>query len=134
MIAFIQPIHGYFRWLVLAVALIALLKFVIGWLGKGKVTPLDQTLGRVFAIVMTIQLVLGVLNLLGYVLAGAFNPKGQIEHAVYGLLATGMSHALPLRKTERPDSARFMMSAVFVLLSLAMLLFSVIRLRGGWVF
>ncbi len=134
MLETILTIHGYWRWVVLAVALVALVKFVIGWLGKGKVTDLDKTLGRVFAVVMTIQLVLGVLILLSFVMAAAFNPKTQMEHLLYGLLATGLSHALPLRKENRPDSARFMMSAVYVLLALALIVFSVIRLRGGWVF
>ena len=134
MFATILSIHGYWRWVVLVVALLALVKFVIGWLGKGKVTDLDKTLGRVFAWVMTIQLVLGVLNLLSFVMAGAFNPRTQMEHMVYGLLATGLAHALPLRKENRADSARFMMSAVYVLLALALIVFSVIRLRGGWVF
>ena len=131
-IQLIQPIHGIWRWAVLIVALAAAVKFAIGWFGKGKVQPIDKQLASGYAIVMTIQFVLGLLNLIGFIGIGAFNPRIHMEHAVYGLIATGLAHAIPMRKDMRPDIARFRMGFVFVVASLIVVLVSVIRLRGGW--
>ena len=125
--------HGYWRWVLALVAIVALVKFLMGWLGNKPVTRQDKLIGTAFSSVMSIQLVLGLINVAGYVMLGAFNPRVHMEHAVYGLVATGLSHALPLRKDERPDAARFRTSAIMVVVSLLLIALSVIRLRGGWV-
>ena len=126
-------LHGYWRWVVALVAIVALIKFLMGWLGNGKVTANDKLIATTFASVMSIQLVVGLINILGYVALNIFNPRLHIEHAVYGLVATGLSHALPLRKDDRPDVARFRTATIMVVVSLLLIAFSVIRLRGGWV-
>jgi hypothetical protein len=132
-ISTLVQLHGYWRWVVALVAIVALVKFVMGWLGNKQVTPQDKLIGTAFASAMSIQLVVGLINIVGYVVLGAFNPRVHIEHAVYGFLATGLSHALPLRKDDRPDVTRFRTSAIMVVVSLLLILLSVIRLRGGWV-
>ena len=126
-------LHGYWRWAVALIALVALVKFLIGCLGNAKVSANDKLIATAFASVMSIQLVIGLINVVGYVALGAFNPRVHIEHAVYGLVATGLSHALPMRKDDRPDVVRFRISAVMVVVALLLIAFSVIRLRGGWV-
>ncbi len=126
-------LHGYWRWVVALVAIVALVKFLMGWLGNKQVTSQDKMIGTAFSSVMSIQLVVGLINLVGYFAIGAFNPRLHMEHAVYGLVATGLSHALPMRKDDRPDVARFRTSAIMVVVSLLLILLSVIRLRGGWV-
>lgn len=128
----IQTIHGLWRWVVALVALAALVKFAIGWFGKGKVTSLDKQLALAYAIVITIQLVLGVINLIIKLTQGIFIGSLYPEHIVYGLVATGLAHAIPMRKDERPDDRRFRMGFIFVLASLAIVLLSVVRMRGGW--
>lgn len=128
----IQTIHGHWRWVVALVALAALVKFAIGWFGKGKVNSLDKQLASAYAIVITIQLVLGLINLVIKLTQGIFIGSLYPEHIVYGLVATGLAHAIPMRKDERPDDRRFRMGTIFVLASLAIVLLSVVRLRGGW--
>jgi hypothetical protein len=125
-------IHGYWRWVLLTLAVIAAVKFALGWFGKGKVQDFDKQLASWFTIAMTIQLVLGLITIIGYISMQAFNPRVHMEHAVYGLIATGLAHAIPMRKEMRPDVARFRMSFIFVVASLIVVLVSVIRLRGGW--
>lgn len=100
-------IHGYWRWVILVLAIIAAVKFAMGWFGKGKVQEFDKQIASWFAIAMTIQLVLGIINLIGYISMGGFNARIHMEHTVYGLIATGLSHAIPMRKEMRPDVARF---------------------------
>lgn len=128
----IQTIHGHWRWVVALVALAALVKFAIGWFGKAKVTSLDKQLASAYAIVITIQFVLGLINLIIKLTQGIFIGSLYPEHIVYGLIATGLAHAIPMRKDERPDDRRFRMGTIFVLASLAIVLLSVVRMRGGW--
>ena len=133
--ALILGIHGLTRWVVGLAAIAAVVKFGVGWLGKRKVEQLDVQIGAVVAWATTVQFVIGIVNLVAFILAGAFNPAKQIEHAFYGLIATALSHmaAAQLRKEGRPDAARFRNAFIMSVLTLVMVFFSVWRLRGGWV-
>ncbi|NJM41690.1 MAG: hypothetical protein HC853_13495 [Anaerolineae bacterium] len=126
-------LHGLWRWVVALVAIVALVKFLMGWFGNKQVTSQDKMIGTAFSSVMSIQFVVGLINLIGYFAIGAFNPRVHMEHAVYGLVAVGLSHALPLRKDDRPDVARFRTSAIMIIVALVLTVLSVLRLRGGWV-
>ena len=132
-LALIIQVHGYWRWVLLLVAVVVAIKFLIGWLRHQKMQATDLTLGSLFAGFMTLQFVLGLIILIGYISTGAFNPRIHIEYALYGLIAVGISHALPLSKADRPDVVRFRTSFFMVLVSLLIIGLSVIRLRGGWV-
>lgn len=125
-------IHGYWRWVLLTLAILAAVKFAMGWFGNGKVQAIDKQLASWFTIAMTIQFVLGLISIIGLTILGGFVPSKHPEHIVYGLIATGLSHAIPMRKDDRPDVTRFRMSFIFVVASLVVVVLSVIRLRGGW--
>lgn len=134
MFQLILTTHGHWRWILLLVAAVAAVKFLIGLLSNGKVAGIDKLLGSAYAWAITIQLVLGVINLVYYATSGLFNPRIHFEHAFYGIVATGLAHAMPIRKDSRPDRSRFLMSLVFILVSLLLVFLSVIRLRGAWVY
>jgi hypothetical protein len=107
-------IHGLFRWVVAILAIVVLVKYAIGWLGKRPFTDLDRQLGTAYAGAVTIQFVLGL-----------------IEHVVYGLIAVALAHMTAMFKNQ-PDEKRFRNAFFLVLLSVLVILWSVIRLRGGW--
>jgi hypothetical protein len=124
-------LHNLVRWLVAIIAVIVLVKYVAGWLGKSKFTDLDVTLGRAFSGAMTVQFLLGIFTLISYIAAGAFNPRTQIEHAVYGVVATALSHMTGMFR-KQDDATRFRNSALLVLLALLVVFLSVTRLRGSF--
>lgn len=126
-------VHNLVRWIVAIVAVVVLVKYVIGWLGKGPFTSLDVTLGRAFAGAMTVQFLLGILTLVVYATSGAFNPRLQIEHAVYGLVATALSHMTGMFR-KQDDTSRFRNSALLILVALLVVFWSVTRLRGSFFF
>lgn len=130
----IMTIHGHWRWVLALIAVVAIVKFLIGWLGKGKVTQLDKTIATAFAGAMTVQLVLGLINL-GFVLSlGTFSPRLHGEHLVTGIIAVGLSHAVPMRKDDRPDTARFRSGVILTAISLIASVMNVILVRGGWMY
>ena len=124
-------IHGLFRWVVAILAIVVLVKYAIGWLGKREFTPLDKQLGSSYAWAMTIQFVLGLVVIIGYVFSGLFRPGSHIEHSFYGLVAVALAHMTAMFKNQ-PDGKRFRNAFFLVLLSLIVIILSVLRLRGGW--
>ncbi|MCL6615536.1 MAG: hypothetical protein K6T39_00105 [Anoxybacillus ayderensis] len=133
MLAALITIHGLIRWVLAALAVVLLVRYAIGWLGKRPFADLDRQLGTAYAGAMTVQFLLGLVNLLLLVANGAFRPGMHIEHAFYGLLATALSHMTPMFKNQ-PDERRFRNAFFLVLLSLLLVLLSVIRLRGNFFF
>ncbi len=131
--ATLLSIHGPVRWLVALLAIVVLVKYLAGWLGKGKFESIDNTLGRAFAGAMTLQFVLGVATLVAYAANGAFNARIHMEHATYGLLATALSHMTGMFR-RNDDTARFRNSALMILAALVLVIFSVTRLRGSFLF
>jgi hypothetical protein len=124
-------IHGLLRWAIAILAVVVLVKYGIGWLGKRPFTPLDKQLGSAYAWTMTVQFVLGLINIIYYIVAGIFRPGQHIEHAFYGLIAVALAHMTAMFKNQ-PDDKRFRNAFFLVLLSLLVILLSVLRLRGGW--
>ena len=84
MIGTLVTVHGLIRWVLLVLAVVVVARYAIGWLGKRSFTPLDKQLGSIFAIALTVQFVLGLINLLGLASMGAFRPGPAPVHAAAG--------------------------------------------------
>jgi Na+-translocating ferredoxin:NAD+ oxidoreductase RnfA subunit len=112
-------------------AIVVLVKYAIGWLGKRPFTDLDKQLGSAYAWTMTLQFVLGLINIVLYIINGVFQPGKHIEHAFYGLIAVALAHMTAMFKNQ-PDAKRFRNAFFLVLLSLLVIILAVLRLRGGW--
>src|SRR5690606_3686445 len=92
-------IHGELRWLVALAALVVIVKFLIGWLGKKEYTSLDRTLLMVFTILLDINVLLGLILLFSLGFNGA-----RLEHATTMILAAIAGHMTAVwRRT--PDSS-----------------------------
>ena len=53
--------HSGWRYVVIVVAILVLIKYLIGWLGKGQWSTFDQRLGMAFPITIDIQWLLGIV-------------------------------------------------------------------------
>ncbi len=133
MLVTLITIHGFVRWVLAILAIVVLARYAIGWLGKRPFTALDRQLGVAYAGVMSVQFILGLINLVLLAINGAFRPGVHIEHAFYGLLATAFAHMTSMFKNQ-PDERRFRNAFFLVLASLLLVLLSVVRLRGSFFF
>ena len=86
--------HSFLRWLILLVALVAIVKYLIGWLGKSQFKGMD------------LQATLGILLLLWAGLAGAGFPLSRILHGVIMIAAAVVAH-LSARWKNADDETRF---------------------------
>ena len=125
--------HSGWRYIVLLVAALAIIKLLIGWLMKGQWQKLDQGLGAAFPIVMDIQLLMGLI-LFGASLAGiagswrrSLGMRG--EHLVIMLLAVIVAHIAWARvKKSADDSAKFQIGAIGFLIAGILLTVGVARI------
>lgn len=123
-------LHGEVRWLVLLVALVALVKFILGYVQAKEYTATDKKIMLAYTILFDIQVLLGLIIIL---FGGGLNPH-RIEHATTMIIALVVVH-LNVRWRGSSDSKKvFRNNTIVILISLALVLLGVIRLRGGWIF
>lgn len=126
----LMTIHGELRWLVVLAAIIVIIKFLIGWLGKREYAPLDQKLLLVFTILLDINVLLGLIILF---FGGGFTGP-RLEHATTMILAVIAAHMTAIWRRSTDSSLKFRNQLLMVVLAVILVIFGVIRLRGGFMF
>ena len=125
-----MTIHGELRWLVVLAAIIVIIKFLIGWLGKREYTSLDQRLLLAFTILLDINVLLGLIILF---FGGGFTGP-RLEHATTMILAAIAAHMTAIWRRSTDSSLKFRNQLLMVVLAVILVIFGVIRLRGGFMF
>lgn len=104
MYSFIVMAHSGWRYVVVAVLIVALVKFIVGWIGKREWSNLDTTLSRVTPITLDIQWLLGLIIWI----MGSWWNNGVAgiawEHPVILTLAVVASHGVAMQVKKIPDS------------------------------
>ena len=131
MLYFLLPIHSYVRWLILIVALVAVVKFAIGWLRGGAFKGMDRGLTAAFSGLMDLQALLGLIMFVGLGAGGEGFPMVRIEHTVTMLIAVVLGH-LPARWKNAPDAIRFRNALFCIVGAVVFVYVGVLRLPGGW--
>ena len=125
-------IHSIVRWLIVVVAVIAIIKFALGWLRGGAFSSMDRGLASGFSGLIDLQVLLGFIFLFWNGLgAGAGFPIYRLEHMGIMLIAAVVAH-LPARWKNTDDKLRFRNTLFVVLDVLILILFGVMFLPGGW--
>lgn len=121
----VLPLHAINRWLVVAVGLIAALKFVVGWRQRQAFGPADRGLMSAFSGLLDLQVLLGLILLLGLGVNMA-----RIEHAVTMIVAVVLVH-LRVRWRQAPDPIRFRNNLIVVAVALILTFVGVAVLAAG---
>ncbi len=122
-------VHSLLRWVIVVVGAIALVKFLLGWLGRKRFGKTERSLLTGFSGLMDAQALLGFLYFLVTGLGGAGFPMFRIEHLATMLLAAIAAHAPSMFK-RRGD--RHFVALAAVVVSLFLIYLGVARLPGGW--
>lgn len=128
--AMLLRFHGDIRWLVVIVAAVVIIKFLIGWLGKKQYAPLDKKLLTAYSILLDINVLLGLI-----LLFSTRGPNGpRMEHATTMILAVVAAHATAIWRKSNDSPTKYRNQLLMVLLSLALVIVGVIRLRYTFIF
>ena len=129
---FLQITHSHTRWLILLVAVVAIVKFAIGWLRGSAFKGMDRGLAAGFSGLMDLQVTLGLIFLIWTSVVGVPFTPNRIEHLTTMLIAAAVAH-LPAMWKKSADNIRFRNTLFCIIASLALVFMGVWRLRGGWV-
>jgi hypothetical protein len=124
-------IHSILRWLIVLAAVIAVVKFSLGWLRGGAFQSMDHGLASGFSGLMDLQVTLGLILLIWNGIAGAGFPTYRIEHTITMIIAAVVGHLHVIWKNA-DDKLRFRNSLFTILLALVFVFIGVARLPGGW--
>lgn len=122
---FIRTIHGELRWIITLLALVIIVVFAVGWLGKREYRPLHRSLLTGYTILMDTNVLLGLILLFSLGLSAAY----RLEHALTMILAAVAAHATAIWRKSTDSPTKFRNQLLLVLLSLALVLVGVIRMR-----
>jgi hypothetical protein len=121
----IEAAHNIIRWVVVLVALLALARAYMGWLGRREWTPADRRAGVLFGSAMDVQLLLGIILIF---LNGGFGAMGVflMEHILPMVVAVVLVHvgSILARRAEG-DTSRHRMAAIFYTLALLVVLVAI---------
>lgn len=123
---FLYTLHSHNRWLVLAAAVLALLKLTLTWISRGEYSKTDNILMGFFRWMLNIQFIIGLILLfsLGFVMH-------RIEHAVTMFIAIGLVH-FSSRWKSYPGPARARNTVVMIIIALVLIAVGISRLPQGW--
>ena len=114
-------LHSLVRWVIIVVALIAIIKFTISWAGTGAFKGMDRGLASGFSGLMDLQVLLGLVYFIWNGIAVTGFPLYRIEHMITMIIATGLSH-VSARLKNLNDKLRFQYS-LFIILGTLVLVF-----------
>ena len=127
----ILTFHSALRWLIIAVAAIAIIKFAIGWAGNSLFKAMDRGLASGFSGLMDLQVLLGLIYFIWNGVAVTGFPLYRILHGIVMLGAVVAAH-LPARFKTLTDKLRFQYSAFAIIGSLILIIIGVSIVPNGW--
>ena len=128
---FILKPHGELRWLVALLAVIAVVKFGIGWVRRTEFKGVDRGLMAAFTGLLDLNLLFGLVLLFGM---GTGLIGYRIEHATTMLLAVVAAHLSAIWRRSEDSARKFRNNLIVIIVASVLVLIGVFRLRGGWIF
>jgi hypothetical protein len=129
--SFIFQAHSGWRWIVILVAVVALVKLLIGWLMGARWSRLDQGLGAALPIVLDIQLLLGLVLWIVEQRWNGGDPLRSFEHPVTMILAIVAAHITWSRvKKSDVDQVKYRTAVIGFAIALILVVLGVLRVTG----
>src|SRR3712207_1032994 len=124
-------LHSIVRWILVAVAVAAAIRFAITWLRSGSESGMDRGLMGAFVGLLDLQMLLGLIYLIGDGLSRAGFPLYRIEHAGTMVIAVALGH-FALRRWRAPSPTRVRNNFLVVLAVIVLIFAGISRLPQGW--
>ncbi len=123
-------LHSLVRWIIVLVALVAVVKFAWGWMHRANPDKMDQGLMSGFSGLIDLQAALGLVFLIGNGVGGAGFPAFRLEHGFTMIVAAALAH-LPARWRKVTNALVLRNNALVILGVLALIVVGV-GVPLGW--
>lgn len=125
--------HSGWRYIVLVLLLVAIIKYLIGWLGNGKWSSFDAMLNRFTPIAVDIQWLLGIIVwIMGTWWSNGDRARAW-EHPVTMTVAVVALHILSARvKKASTDKGKFQAGFWAYLITTVIIALGLIVILGSW--
>jgi hypothetical protein len=124
-------IHSILRWVILLVAVIAIVVFLVSWLRRSQLQGVDRGLMSGFSGLMDLQASIGIVLLIWGGLTGLGFPAYRIEHGLIMVLAAVVAH-LSARWKNVEEPLRYRNYFLIILGSLLLVLIGISILPGAF--
>jgi nitrogen fixation/metabolism regulation signal transduction histidine kinase len=128
----LRHLHAWTRWLVVIIAIVAIVKLVLGLVQNAPYDKVTQRIMMAFSGLTSLQWLIGIIFLITY---GStiqnFGIRYWWEHAVTMTIAVAVSH-MHNRWKRADDRTRTRNSLIVVLVVLALVFIGVALLPQGW--
>jgi hypothetical protein len=129
MISGIYYAHSGWRYVVLAVMALAIIKALVGWLSQGRWSTLDEWLGRLTPITLDIQFLLGLVLWVMQQRWTGIDPRASWEHPLTMLIVVAIAHVTWSRTRAAPtDAEKYRTMTIGYLIAGLLLAFGVARI------
>jgi hypothetical protein len=122
-------VHSIVRWVIVAVAALAIFKFAISWATNASFKGMDRGLASGLSGLMDLQVLLGLIYFFVSGFSGAGFPAFRIIHMLLMLAAAALMH-VPSRLKALGDKLRFQYSLLSILGALLLVFIGVAIING----
>jgi hypothetical protein len=112
-------VHSAMRWPIIVIAVITIIKFILGLVNNASFKGMDRGLAAGFSGLMDLQVAIGLVYLIWNGIAVAGFPFYRILHMIVMIIAAAVGH-VPSRLKSMPDKPRFQYSLFAVIGSLVL--------------
>ena len=127
----VLAIHSIVRWVILLVAVVAIVKLGLGWMRAGTFDRMDRGVVMGYSGLLDLEALLGLILLFGNgIFAGEGFPIARILHAIVMILAVITGH-LASRGKQAPPIARYRRALAAIAGSLVLVLIGIIIITAG---
>ena len=125
---FLVGVHGLIRWLVVIVAVVAVVRYALVMAGRAQSSGMDRGLMSGYTGLLDLSVLLGVIIIIGL---GEWEMV-QIEHAVTNIIAVVIAHIFAQRAKKIEDpKLKARTSLLGVVISILIIVVGV-AFVGGW--
>lgn len=124
----VRIIHGELRWIVAIIAIVVIVKFVLGLIRKSEYGRMDRGLMSGFVGLIDTNFLLGLILLFSL----GFDSRVRLEHAGTMFIAVLLAHSNAAWRKSEDSTKLFRNNLILVLVVLALVFVGVLRIRGGF--
>lgn len=123
-------IHSDWRWIIVLLAVAAVIRLAIGLFGRQEYDRSSHILTLLFRISVDIQVLLGMIYFIWHGVENDLWPRYRFEHMAVMIVAAIVAH-LPTRWRNAPEITRYRNDLLVVLATMVIIFVGVVLLPGG---